>query len=222
MGAIYHKGQPYSGQMVVDTALNANSNNPVKNSVIKAAIDAILTDEAIKNDVASINIIGTTNTTGATISKGTYFYLNGTLVKAKSDIAANTTFTLNTNYKVVTAGGLNDLSTVMDGIIHAMYLTRTGNVGANTKLKLKNPQNEQIYLVFGCISNTSQWSFFKYVQKGVYEDIQQGNIFSGSTNVDNLTFTYDSNNNEIVLNTGKNYYIFIIASSFPITLELAS
>ena len=60
-------------------------------------------------DLTSIIATGTTNATGATITKGTYFYLNGTLVQAKADIASGATFTSGTNYEAVTAGGLNAL-----------------------------------------------------------------------------------------------------------------
>ena len=59
---------------------------------------------ARKADLANLDLTGTINTTGSTISSGTYFYLNGTLVRAKTDIASGATFTLNTNYEVVTVG----------------------------------------------------------------------------------------------------------------------
>lgn len=68
-----------------------------------------LATKADKTDLASIQATGTTNTTGATITAGTYFYLNGTLVRAITDIASGASFTLNTNYQVVAAGALNDL-----------------------------------------------------------------------------------------------------------------
>ena len=62
---------------------------------------------AIQSDLASIHATGSTNTTGATIAAGTYFYLNGVLVRAKAAIANGATFTENTNYETVTAGALN-------------------------------------------------------------------------------------------------------------------
>ena len=73
-------------------------------------ISTLSTNKANKSDLASISITGTTNSTGSTISEGTYFYLNGTLVRAKTDIASGATFTLNTNYEVVSAGGLNEVA----------------------------------------------------------------------------------------------------------------
>lgn len=70
-----------------------------------------LTDsKAEKSDLASINITGTTNSTGSTIASGTYFYLNGTLVKAKTSIANGATLTSGTNYEAVTAGILNQVA----------------------------------------------------------------------------------------------------------------
>ena len=62
------------------------------------------------SDLASIKATGTTNTTGATITSGTYFYLNGVLVRAKEDIDNGLTFTSGTNYETVTAGALNELN----------------------------------------------------------------------------------------------------------------
>lgn len=64
---------------------------------------------ARKADLTNLDLTGTTNTTGSTIAAGTYFYLNGVLVRAKTDIASGATFTSGTNYEAVTAGALNDL-----------------------------------------------------------------------------------------------------------------
>lgn len=68
----------------------------------------ITTDEARKVDLT--NIIQTGTTSSQAISAGKYFYLNNALVRAKVDIANGATFTLNTNYEVVTAGALNELA----------------------------------------------------------------------------------------------------------------
>jgi len=64
---------------------------------------------ARKADLTNLDLTGTTNTTGSTIPAGKFFYLNGTLVRAKTNIASGATFTLNTNYEVATVGGLNDI-----------------------------------------------------------------------------------------------------------------
>ena len=79
-----------------------------------------LNSKADQDDLASPNLTGTTNTTGSQIDAGTYFYLNGVLVKAKVDIASGATFTDGTNYDVVTIGeGLSILNLKWDGIIIA-------------------------------------------------------------------------------------------------------
>lgn len=65
--------------------------------------------ESVQSDLTSISATGSTNTTGATITAGTYFYLDGALVQAKTDIASGATFTSGTNYESVTAGALNKI-----------------------------------------------------------------------------------------------------------------
>lgn len=77
--------------------------------------DAIAT-KAAKVDLTNISITGSTNNTGSTIASGTYFYKDGTLVKAIAAIANGATLTLNTNYEIVTAGGLNDLNNALSNI----------------------------------------------------------------------------------------------------------
>lgn len=73
------------------------------------------------SDLTSIKAVGSTNATGSTITKGTYFYLNGKLCLAKSDIASGATFTQNTNYEVVTAGGLNSLNSALASMFKGDY-----------------------------------------------------------------------------------------------------
>ena len=70
-------------------------------------VHPIDTSRAAKSDVAPISITGATNNTGAAITIGTYFYLNGELVFAKKNIANGATLTSGTNYDVVSTGGLN-------------------------------------------------------------------------------------------------------------------
>lgn len=72
---------------------------------------SLVTDAGVSHKVDLTSIIETGTTASPAISAGTYFYLNGTLVRAKVDIANGATFTLNTNYEVVTAGALNELRT---------------------------------------------------------------------------------------------------------------
>ena len=82
-----------------------------------APFGSTIGNKAPKSDLASISITGTTNNTGSTIKAGTFFYLNGSLVMSKTDISNGATFTANTNYEVVTAGGLNELPHFAKGSI---------------------------------------------------------------------------------------------------------
>ena len=84
---------------------------------------------AKKADLTSIIATGATNATGATITSGTFFYLNGTLVQALADIASGATFTENTNFEVPSAGSLNALKSALD--IESGTIT-TSNIGAGT------------------------------------------------------------------------------------------
>lgn len=69
-----------------------------------------------KTDLTDIVATGSTNGTGGTISAGTFFYLNGALVVAKTDIASGATFTSGTNYEAPTAGALNSLKSAFNTI----------------------------------------------------------------------------------------------------------
>lgn len=75
----------------------------------KSNIDNLTATTAKKSDLTDISITGSTNNTGNTITSGTFFYLNGVIVKAKTNIADGATLTQDTNYEAVTAGALNDL-----------------------------------------------------------------------------------------------------------------
>ena len=67
------------------------------------------TSKASKADLTNIQATGTTNTTGAVIPAGAYFYLNGVLYRAKTQIGTNVPFTVNTNCEQVTEGSLNKI-----------------------------------------------------------------------------------------------------------------
>ena len=60
--------------------------------------------KAERSDLATLNLTGSTNSTGSTINAGTFFYLNGEFCKAITSIANGATFTLNTNFEIVTVG----------------------------------------------------------------------------------------------------------------------
>lgn len=104
----------------------------------------------LQNDLSNIDITGSTNNTGSTIPSDRYFYLNGTLVRAKKDIANGATLTENTNYEVVTAGALNDLSSrtgklIRIGSFSVTYTTVTGDTWQDMLYKLANKALEKLH-----------------------------------------------------------------------------
>lgn len=105
-GVLIGNGSKVGTKSLDTSSLTNDADHVPVSSVVKSAITKVETD------LASIHATGSTNTTGAKIDAGTYFYLNNVLVKAKTDIAVNASYTSGTNYETVTAGALNDLSEV--------------------------------------------------------------------------------------------------------------
>lgn len=97
---------------------------------------------ARKADLTNLDLTGTTNTTGSTIASGTYFYLNGVLVRAKTAIANGATFTLNTNYEVMTVGDALDALK-----IKTKTVTGTTSSSGGLNLGLTYPDNIVLYVV---------------------------------------------------------------------------
>lgn len=89
---------PTSGDYSSAQVSYDNTTSGLSATDVKGAIDELKTIETAKSDLTSIITTGATNITGATITAGTYFYLNGTLVKALADIASGATYTSDTNY----------------------------------------------------------------------------------------------------------------------------
>ena len=116
-----------------------------------------------RTDLTSIIATGTTNATGATIAKGTFFYLNGALVQAKADIASAATFTSGTNYEAVTAGGLNSLSAVSYDSVNGgqqsgtIKLVRCGKIRQLVFDDAKLPSNAGYFNIPGFSSNDSPY-----------------------------------------------------------------
>ena len=116
---------------------------------------------SVESDLTSIMAVGSTNTTGSAIAGGTFFYLNGTLVRAKTTIASNDTFTLNTNYELVTAGALNSIISLLgakvdfnDGMGAAPYsLTFHPDNDSNYGLYISTIDGHA-YQISGC---TKRW-----------------------------------------------------------------
>ena len=118
--------------------------------------------KADKTDLSSIIQTGTASSQA--ISAGTYFYLNDVLVRAKVDIANGATFTLNTNYEVVTAGGLN--ATRIKSVELSGNTGASGNV-ALSKITYPNPINaimltpdNSSFRITG--GNASNWYLYAY------------------------------------------------------------
>ena len=89
---------------------------------------------ARKSDLTNLDLTGTTNTTGSTIPSGTFFYLNGTLVRAKTAIASGATFTENTNYEVLPQGLAQRISN-LEGVRY----------GANSMVNISSYNSESNY-----------------------------------------------------------------------------
>ena len=97
---------PYIGQYVTLTnpmLRDARIIDPTYAPFAKTNLQ-LTNDKAERADIATLDLTGTTNSTGSTISKGTYFYLNGSYCRAIAYIGNGDTFTLNTNFKVVNIG----------------------------------------------------------------------------------------------------------------------
>lgn len=90
-------------------AVTSGSTDLVESGAVYTEVNALEGEiDAIEDDLTNIKITGSTNNTGSTIYAGTFFYKDGVLVKAIASIANGATLTANTNYKVVTAGVLNE------------------------------------------------------------------------------------------------------------------
>lgn len=119
-------------------------------ATLAAALEGMSVGRAAKTDLTSIIATGTTNTTGAAIAAGTYFYLNGVLVQAKANIASGATFTSGTNYEVVTAGGLNALNSQLADIStrYEELCNNSNYYTVGTKITLSKNINNFRYIVF--------------------------------------------------------------------------
>lgn len=97
-------------------------------TTVEGALGGLNTVKAERADITSIICTGATNDTGATITEGTYFYLNNVLCKALASIADGATFTLNTNYKEVTAGEeLTELNSNLSNLSMLNYTLQRGS-----------------------------------------------------------------------------------------------
>lgn len=170
-----------------------------------------LTDgKAEKSDLASISITGTTNNTGATIAIGTYFYLNGQIVKAKTDISNNATLTLNTNYEAVSIGALNQLVSKTDV---TWFYTKNYAFASNKNLRVYGTHAEQFFLVFGKGIGVN---FMSIVSCQSGDDTSSINI----TNLGTGTITASAKSgNTLDLTLSTNYAKICVLSTYTFNLS---
>ena len=162
-------------------------------------------DKAERADLATLNLTGTTNSTGAQIDEGTYFYLNDSYCKAITNIANGATFTLNTNFEVITVGG---------ELENKLNLVKVAESASGTDT-YKNKLNA-LYSAFNGLSELEKINSFiasygvgiapmkltfSYDKRFAYSSRQAANLLS------ELYITLDSSNSilcEAVLNSSTN------------------
>ena len=126
--------------------------------------DANITDEtwvpysqtkfSARSDITSIIATGSTNTTGAQIPNGAYFYLNGVFCRAIADIATNATFTKNTNYKETTVGGEIANIDSIQSVSSAIFFSSSSGLTSSTIYKFG-----KLYVISARLSaNSSGWA----------------------------------------------------------------
>ena len=124
--------------------INTSSGLTAEN--VQDAIDEVVEIKANKTDLTSIVQSGATATQA--ISSGTYFYLDGVLVRAKTDIASGATFTENTNYEVKTVGDALD---EMIKVVDVPYSGFTWSTGSKTFISNSEIQIPSGYELVGFI-----------------------------------------------------------------------
>ena len=159
-------------------------------TINKISVGGTQYDIGIQADLASPSIIGSTNNTGSTIASGTYFYINGTLVKAKQSISSGATFTENTNYKTVTAGGLNDL---INREISGTTITTTTDSNVYTNLSRIIIPKDGVYILVASYQLSDSFSQFasaniRQWKNSTYTTLLKSVISAESGNFANLCF----------------------------------
>lgn len=95
-------------------------------TTVEGALGGLNTVKAERADITSISCTGSINATGETITNGSRFYLNGALCRATADIANGATFTLNTNFKVITVDEeLTELNSNLYKEVHTASANQT-------------------------------------------------------------------------------------------------
>lgn len=193
------------GTKSLDTSSLTNDNDHMPTSgVVKSAITKVETD------LASIHAVGPTNGTGAAITAGTYFYLtpqigdDEILVRANAGIASGATFTLDTNYKIVTAGALNYLNMQMFAYGNSTGAQQTFDLsellpssgqgqGPGPALLLSSGHHNGAFAAIVFLNSTTE-NYVSYISLGSVGDLSVSSIsFTPSTKT--LTVNYNSNPN---------------------------
>ena len=134
----------------------------------------------VKNGTSDIN---QTAANGCTIvngiAKGTYFYLDGVLVKAKTSISNGDSFT-SSNYEVPTAGALNDLY-VKKGIVTPLVI-------ASNSFTFDVPETGEFGGFINLINNTDGVELGDWIVPVRGES----NKISTGVNIGNRTMTVES------------------------------
>lgn len=160
-------------------------------TTVEGALGGLNTVKAERADITSIICAGATNDTGATITEGTYFYLNNVLCKALASIADGATFTLNTNYKEVTAGEeLTELNSNLSNNFNTPIELKTYD-SINNQYTCVTPGRLTVYGII----RTTQYS---YISVFVNDTQIIGMQSDGST----ITFT-----NSYRVNAGDRIYV---------------
>ena len=136
---VSYAGNVYSCISAISTPEAWDSTHWDQVDPIQDQVDEVrntLNSKADQSDLTSLNLTGTTNATGSQINAGTYFYLNGSLVKANADIANGATFTSGTNYEAVTV--CEEITTLNNSVANVAYNANTNrNVESNRTAAMK-------------------------------------------------------------------------------------
>lgn len=149
----------------------------------------------VRSDIASINITGTTNDTGATIPAGTYFYLSGSLVVAKSAILDGATLTEGANYEAVTAGGLNSLKSIM---LRGKAIGVIGSGKTTGTISLANSVTHLLVFTTGTVAKCAMIIVATNSSSDVYvAEVYKGNDISFSAGSGTMTVTKSTSTNNV-------------------------
>ena len=158
------------------------------NKTVKTALD----ERALQSDLTNINATGSTNTTGSTITSGTYFYLDGVLVRAKTDIASGATFTLNTNYEAVTAGALNWINSDLTAktVVRQNYVNGQTVVNVTAKETSLNGHGYLVFFpFFTSASNIALDARYVYITEGGSGLISSWFVHNTTNELSSITYS---------------------------------